>query len=99
MVKGEFDGLQLSTTGYHLAKKDGKFFHVDNQGNAVNAYVDCTDFVDSGYAIVVKEDGMAYLLDSELKEIPTGLKAEGGYAIDGGLVVVNGNEMTYLVFE
>ena len=99
VVKGKFDFLSLSPNGYHLAALDGRYFFVDKDGKEVGNYVDCSNYTAQGYALVIKEDGMAYLVDEMLNEITTGYYADSVYSLYNGLVIIKDGQKTYFVFD
>ncbi len=98
VVKGMYDSLSLSPFGYHLAESDDQFFLVDDNGKKIGDYVDCSAFSGEGYAAVLKEDGVAYILDSNLREIPTGLEADYVSSVGDVLEINKDGNATYIGF-
>ena len=88
----------LSDTGYYMAGVDNDFFYVDRTGKKVADYKDCASFLD-GYALVIEEDGMAYLVDEELNKVSEGQPADSVYRSNGALVSVKDGVETYFVPE
>ena len=99
VVKGMYDSLSLSPYGYHLAEKDDRFFLVDDNGKEIGNYADCSAFSGEGYAAVLKADGVAYILDSNLREIPTGLEADYVSTVGDVLEINKDGKATYIGFN
>lgn len=98
VIVGKYDSLALSDTGYYMAGVDNDFFYVDRTGKKVADYKDCASFLD-GYALVIEEDGMAYLVDEELNKVSEGQPADSVYRSNGALVSVKDGVETYFVPE
>lgn len=100
VVKGKvYDYIGLSKTGYHCAEDDGTLLYLDKNGNEVATYKDLTNFVGEGYALVIKESGMVYLIDTKFNEIPTGYTAEYVTVLGETLVAVEGDAYHCFVIE
>lgn len=79
VIIAHYDYIGLSASGNYLASMDGDWFYIDEKGEVVRDYVDCSDFVGE-YALVVEKDGMAYVVDTKFNKVSKGYPADGVYA-------------------
>ena len=98
IVIAEHDYIGLSESGYYLASDNDDWFYIDHTGKKVADYKDCSAFY-RGYALVIDDDNLAYLIDSNFKKVSEGYPATSVHRTVGSLVIVNGDQQTYFVIE
>ena len=70
----EYDEIYMDDFEYLVVRDGREWKYIDFSGNVVSgSYVQATSFNDEGYAFVIDEQNMGYVIDSnfkKLKEIP-----------------------------
>jgi len=95
VILARYDYIKLSASGNYLAAEGDDWFYIDKKGKIVKDYADCSDFV-GDYALVVEEDGMAYVIDTEFNKVSESYPADSVHLSGDALCVVKGEEETYL---
>ena len=98
IIVAQYEYIRMSPDGYYLAGTEDDWFYIDKTGVVVADFKDCSDFR-NGYALIIEEDGLAYLVDKEFNKLTAGQPATSVHAMGDALVIVNGEEKTFLVFK
>lgn len=65
-----YDTIYFDDSAYLLVCEDDEYFYIDWDGNVVSkTYQKATTFSDQGYALVMDQEGWAYVLDENLKQV------------------------------
>ena len=97
MVLAQYPEIDLTGDGYCLASDGESWFYLDEQGSRVNTpqWADCSAFY-GGYALVLEEDGMAYVVDKNFQKVTEGYPADAVSLSAGLFCVRNGEEKTFI---
>jgi len=98
IIVAQYDHIRMSADGYHLASQGDKWFYIDESGAVIAEYKACSEFR-NGYALVMEDDGLAYLVDKGFNKLTEGKPATDVYVTDAAFVIVNGEEENYLVLK
>lgn len=69
MIVARYHYIGLNDSGRYLASDGERWFYIDSNGTVVKSYQAASEFV-NGYAAVMEEDGLAYLIDCEFPYKP-----------------------------
>ncbi|MBQ8800634.1 MAG: hypothetical protein IJZ55_13855 [Lachnospiraceae bacterium] len=75
VVVAQYDYIVLSPTGNYLAAMGDDWFYINAKGKIVADYEDCSDFV-GNYAMVLEDDGLAYVVDKKFNKLSEGYPAD-----------------------
>ena len=65
-----YDEIWFDNSPYLLAWQDGEYFYIDWEGSIVSRkYQKATTFSEQGYALAMDQEGWAYVLDENLKQV------------------------------
>lgn len=65
-----YDEILFDDHDYLAVRNGAEWFYIDCQGNVVSeSYKDATPFNDEGYALVLKEDGKAYVINQAFEAL------------------------------
>ena len=65
-----YDMIQIDDFPYLLAKQDGFYFYINWDGEIVSEkYTDATAFNEDGYAMIMPEEGTAYLINDRFEKL------------------------------
>ncbi len=97
LILAEYPYISLAGDGYYAASDGESWFYLNEQGSMVNSarWTDCSGFYD-GYALVVEEDGMAYVVDKNFDKVTEGYPADSVSRSGGMLCVRKGDEQTFI---
>jgi len=98
LIVAQYDYIALSESGYYLAGNNDDWFYIDKNGEVVADYVDCAGFY-NGYAAVIKEDGMVYLIDESFNETATGYAADNVHVSGEGFVMERDGAQKVLIVK
>lgn len=99
ILVGEYDCIELSSSGVYLASDGTGWMYVDGAtGKILAAYDDASSFTEDGYALVIK-DGVAYVIDRSFQKVSGDYTAEGVYCAGDALALVNQDTTTYLFVQ
>ncbi len=95
IILAKYDYINLSPSGNYLVGDDGDWFYINAKGEKIADYEDCSDFV-GDFALVIEDDGMAYVVDKKFNKVSKGYPADGVRSAVGALCIVNDGENTLL---
>lgn len=97
VVVASHEKIYINDCGYYLASDGDTWFFIDNTGKKVAEYVDASEFR-GGYAAVIDEEGMAYLVDTNFEKITESYPADRvSVAGDGFCFEADGKERILLL--
>lgn len=96
VILAEYDYICQCGEGYCYAEENGRQFYLDENGSPITSFqpVKCSSFYD-GYAAIIAEDGLGYIIDKDFHKITDGYPAESVYQACGLLCMKNGNEKIF----
>lgn len=96
VVLAEYDTITLCSQGFIYAEDGGNQFYLDENGSPVTSFRprSCSSFYD-GYAAVIDNDGLAYIIDSDFNRVSDGYPADSVFQACGLLCIQNGSERIY----
>ena len=96
IVKAQYAYIDLSLSGNYLTqKRKNDWCYINTEGDVVADYVDCSDYVGE-YAVVIEEDGLAYVIDTKFNKVSKGYPADSVASFGGALGIMKDGQCTLL---
>lgn len=96
VVIGSYDYIELNDSGNYLACNGDDWFYVNSKGEIVADFKDCSDFW-NGYALIIDEDNLAYIINIEFEKVSAGYPADRVYLYGEALALENDGKITLLM--
>ncbi len=96
VVIGSYDYIELNDSGNYLACNGDDWFYVNSKGEIVADFKDCSDFW-NGYALIIDEDNLAYIINTEFEKMSAGYPADSVYLYGEALALENDGKITLLM--
>ncbi len=94
-----YDEILFNDYPYLAVREGEEAFYIDFKGNVVSpVYQQATSFNDYGYAMIMEEDGNAYIINNRFEKVETvGSVAEIGNS-DETFAYIDGNDTVFLYY-